>query len=101
MNYYLYQCCPLSHSPYITLVVALWIKNAFSLQYNLLSRMASIIICWPILAILTVLSQPFSFKNIDDAQQAIQEHSVKTNSSFSVYKTEKDFNLKGNIYDFY
>ena len=62
--------------------------------------MVNIIICWPILDILTVLSQPFSFKNIDDAQQAIQGHSVKANSSFLVYKTEKDFNLKGNIYDF-
>ena len=63
--------------------------------------MANIIICWPILDILIVLNQPFSFKNIGDAQQAIQEHSVATNSSFSVFKTEKDFNLKGNIYDFY
>ena len=63
--------------------------------------MANIIICWPILDILIVFNQPFSFKNIGDAQQAIQEHSVATNSSFSVYKTEKDFNLKGNIYDFY
>ena len=63
--------------------------------------MANMIICWPILDILTVLNQPFSFKNIGDAQQAIQEHSVATNSSFSVFKTEKDFNLKGNIYDFY
>ena len=59
--------------------------------------MANIIIWWPILDILTVLNQPFSFKNIGDAQQAIQEHSVATNSSFSVFKTEKDFNLKGNI----
>ena len=83
------------------MVVALWLKNVFSLQYNLLSKMANMIICWPILDILTVLNQPFSFKNIGDAQQAIQEHSVATNSSFSVYKTEKDFNLKGNIYDFY
>ena len=63
--------------------------------------MANMITCWPILDILTVLNQPFSFKNIADAQQAIQEHSVKINSTFSVYKTEKDFNLKGNIYDFY
>ena len=63
--------------------------------------MSNIIIFWPILDILTVLNQPFSFKNIGNAQQAIQEHSVKTNFSFSVYKTEKDFNLKGNIYDFY
>ena len=63
--------------------------------------MANIIIFWPILNILIVLNQPFSFKNVSDAQQAIQGHSVKTNSSFSVYKTEKDFNLKGNIYDFY
>ena len=63
--------------------------------------MANIRIFRPILDILTVLNQPFSFKNIDDAQQAIQEHLVKTNSSFSVYKTEKDFNLKGSIYDFY
>ena len=63
--------------------------------------MVNIIIWWPILDILTVLNQPFSFKNIGDAQQAIQEHSVATNSSFSVFKTEKDFNLKGNIYDFY
>ena len=101
MNDYLYQCCPLSYSPYITLVVALWIKNVFSLQYNLLSRMGNIIIWWLISDILTVLNQPFSFKNISDTQQAIQEHSVTTNSTFSVYKIEKDFNLKGNIYDFY
>ena len=73
----------------------LWIKNAFSLQYNLLSRMANI------LEILTVLNQPFSFKNIGNAQQAIRDHSVTTNSCFSVYKTKKDFNLKGSIYDFY
>ena len=63
--------------------------------------MANIIIWWPILAILEVLNQPFSFKNIGDAQQAIPDYSVTTNSSFSVYKTEKDFNWKGNIYDFY
>ena len=100
MNYYLYLCCPPSQSPYITLVVALSIKNIFSLQYDLLSRMANFIIWRPILDILTVLNQPFSFKNIGDAQQAVQDHSVTTNSSFSVYKTEKDFDLKGNIYDF-
>ena len=63
--------------------------------------MANIIIWWPILDILAVLNQPFSFKNIGDAQQAIQDYSVTTNSSSSVYKTEKDFNLKGDIYDFY
>ena len=63
--------------------------------------MASTIIWWPVLDILTVLYQPFSFKNIGDNQQAIQEHSVTTNSSFSVYKTEKDFDLKGNIYHFF
>ena len=97
MNYYLYLCCPTSHSPYITLVVAPWIKNVFSSQYNLLSRMANIIIWWSILDILTVLNQPFSFKNIGDAQQAIQDYLVTTNSSSSVYKTEKDFNLKGDI----
>ena len=62
--------------------------------------MANFIIWRPILDILTVLNQPFSFKNIGDAQQAVQDHSVTTNSSFSVYKTEKDFDLKGNIYDF-
>ena len=59
--------------------------------------MANIIIWWSILDILTVLNQPFSFKNIGDAQQAIQDYLVTTNSSSSVYKTEKDFNLKGDI----
>ena len=63
--------------------------------------MANIIIWWPILDILIVLNQPFSFKNIGHTQQAIQDHSVTTSSSFPVCKTEKDFNLKGNIYDFY
>ena len=62
--------------------------------------MANTMIFWPLLDILTVLNQSFFFKNIGDAQQAIQEHSLKTNCSFSVYKTEKGFNLKCNIYDF-
>ena len=62
--------------------------------------MANIMIFLPLLDILTVLNQPFFFKNIGDAQQAIQEHLLKTNCSFSVYKTEKTFNLKCNTYDF-
>ena len=63
--------------------------------------MANIMIWWPILGILIFLNQPFSFKSIHDAQQVIQDHSVTANSIFWVYKTEKDFNLKGNIYDLY
>ena len=31
----------------------------------------------------------------------MQDHSVTINSSLSVCKTEKDFNLKGNVYDLY
>ena len=54
------------------------------------------IIWWPILDNLTVLNQPFSIKNIGNAQQTIQ-----TFSNDKLHKTEKDFNLKGNIYDFY
>ena len=54
------------------------------------------IIWWPILDNLTVLNQPFFSKNIGNAQQTIQ-----TFRNDKLHKTEKDFNLKGNIYDFY
>ena len=56
--------------------------------------MTNTIIWWPNVDTLTVL------KSVGDAQQAIQEHSVTTISYFSVCKTEKYLNLKGNIYDF-
>ena len=56
--------------------------------------MTNTIIWWPNVDTLTV------FKSIGDAQQAIQEDSVTTISYFSVCKTEKYLNLKGNIYDF-
>ena len=44
--------------------------------------MANIMIWLPILDILIFLNQPFSFKNIHDAQQVIQDHSVTANSIF-------------------
>ena len=38
---------------------------------------------------------PSCFKTLEDADKAIEDHSLATNASFSVYKTEKGFNLKG------
>ena len=61
--------------------------------------MPNIMMWWSILAILIVIHQLFSFKNISDAQKPIQDHSVTTNTSLSVYKTEKDFKLNGSIYN--
>ena len=43
--------------------------------------------------ILTVLNQPVFFQNIDDAHQATSDHSVTTNSCFSMYKKEKRTSL--------
>ena len=42
---------------------------------------------------------PCCFKNISDVEKAIEDHTLATNSSFSVYKTEHGFNAKG-IYEF-
>ena len=43
---------------------------------------------------------PCCFKNISDVEKAIEDHTLATNSSFSVCKTEHGFNAKG-VYDLF
>ena len=40
---------------------------------------------------------PNCFKNISDADKAIEDHALATHASFSVYKPERECNSKGNM----
>ena len=49
----------------------------------------------------SLLGLPCCFKNINDVEKAIEDHTLATNSSSSVYKMEHGFNAKGiYIYEF-